>query len=530
MAADGSDDRTVEIASGYSDRGVLVLHRPERAGKLAAITRAVAAATGDVVVFSDANNRYDEAALREMAAPFADPRVGAVSGRKAVIDEDALGYSEGLYWKYESAIKRWETRFGSTVGVNGEIIAVRRELFATAPDGVINDDTWLARLVLRGGHRIAYAEKALSVERVSADAAAEQERRSRMVAGQIQVLLQARTELPWKRPVITWQLISHKLLRPLVPVWMAVCLIASLLALAFPGSGTGLGAVATLATPWNIVVVAAQAALLRPGVRRRQGNRRAGQGGLRAPLPLGLERRCGTRSGPHALGSPDGSVGSGRPPRRHDRADHMTTLDQAPVLDFVTDDAALMALGAEWDELLADADGASIFLTHAWISSWRATVGADVRLLIGAAREPASGRLVGIAPFVVGSRRFGPISVDVLRMAGSGIARSDHLDLIVRHGHPHVAAALWHATALRRTWDLIDLDGLRPGSHLARTLLRRRGDRESFVTETVCPVLPLPETWEEYEESLGQQPPSEPPPLLPQARQGHVRVLSSSDS
>ncbi len=88
----------------------------------------------------------------------------------------------------------------------------------------------------------------------------------------------------------------------------------------------------------------------------------------------------------------------------------MTTLDRAPVLEFTTTDAALAVLGPEWDELLADADGASIFLTHAWVSSWRATVGTDVDLLIGVAREPASGRLVGIAPFVVGTRRFGPIS------------------------------------------------------------------------------------------------------------------------
>lgn len=260
VAADGSDDRTVEIASGFAGRGVVVLHRPQRAGKLAAITRAVAAATGDVVVFSDANNRYEPDALREMAAPFADPRVGAVSGRKVVVDDDALGYSEGLYWRYESMIKRWETRFGSTVGVNGEIIAVRRHLFATAPAGIINDDTWLARLVLRGGHRIAYAERAVSVERVSADAAAEQARRSRMVAGQLQVLLRARTELPWRRPVITWQLISHKLLRPLVPLWMAVALGASIAALAAPGSGHGIGAVLTLAAPWNYAAAAAQAA------------------------------------------------------------------------------------------------------------------------------------------------------------------------------------------------------------------------------------------------------------------------------
>ncbi|MBU1227647.1 MAG: glycosyltransferase family 2 protein [Actinobacteria bacterium] len=259
VAADGSDDGTVAIASAYADRGVLVLHRPERAGKLAAMSRAVEAATGDIVVFSDANNRYDQAALREMAGPFASPDVGAVSGRKVVMDEDALGYSEGLYWRYESAIKRWETRFGSTVGVNGEIIAVRRNLFAAAPPGIINDDTWLARLVLRAGYRIAYAERAVSIERVSADASAEQERRSRMVAGQIQVLLHAGRELPWRRPVITWQLISHKLLRPLVPLWMAVCLAAAVLSLFLPGNGRGIGAVAALASPWNIAAVASQA-------------------------------------------------------------------------------------------------------------------------------------------------------------------------------------------------------------------------------------------------------------------------------
>lgn len=260
VAADGSDDRTVEIASGFTDRGVLVLHRPERAGKLAAITRAVAAATGEVIVFSDANNRYEPSALAEMAAPFADPTVGAVSGRKAVIDDDALGYSEGLYWRYESAVRRWETRLGTTVGVNGEIIAIRRHLFETAPPGIINDDTWLARLILRGGLRIAYAERALSIERVSADAAAEKERRTRMVAGQFQVLLRARTELPWRRPIVTWQLISHKLLRPLVPLWMGICLVTGALALAYPGGGDGLAAIWTLARPWNLVLFGGQAA------------------------------------------------------------------------------------------------------------------------------------------------------------------------------------------------------------------------------------------------------------------------------
>jgi CelD/BcsL family acetyltransferase involved in cellulose biosynthesis len=181
----------------------------------------------------------------------------------------------------------------------------------------------------------------------------------------------------------------------------------------------------------------------------------------------------------------------------------MTTLDRAPSLEFLTTDADLAALGPEWDELLADADGASIFLTHAWIASWRATVGTDTELLIGTAREPSSGMLVGIAPLVVASRSIGPMSTRILRMAGSGIASSDHLDVIVRHGHPHVAAALWKGVSQQRTWDLIDLDGLRPGSHLSRLLVRRRGDHDAFVTETLCPVLELPESWEEYEASLG---------------------------
>lgn len=259
VAADGSDDRTVEIAAGFAGRGVAVLHQPRRAGKMAALTRAVAVAEGDVVAFSDANNRYEPQAIREMAAPFADPRVGAVSGRKVVVEDDALGFSEGLYWRYESALKRWETRLGTTVGVNGEVIAVRRELFRPAPEGTINDDTWIARQVLRGGYRIVYAERAVSTEHVSATAADERERRTRMVSGQFQVLLRWRTELPLRRPLVTWQLVSHKLLRPLVPIWMAVAAVTGVLALLFPGDGSGPAAIATLTPPWNWVLLAAQA-------------------------------------------------------------------------------------------------------------------------------------------------------------------------------------------------------------------------------------------------------------------------------
>ncbi len=182
----------------------------------------------------------------------------------------------------------------------------------------------------------------------------------------------------------------------------------------------------------------------------------------------------------------------------------MTTLDRRPLLGFATDDAGLEALSSEWDELLTDAYAPGIFQTWAWISSWRRTLGTRHDLLVATARDPRRGHLLGLAPFVIETRRVGPLTTRVLRMAGSGPAAPDHLDLIVRHGHPHVAAPLWNAVSGRRTWDLIDLDGLRPGSHLAGLMLRRRNDRRDYSTPTVCPMLPLPSSWEEYEASLGR--------------------------
>jgi CelD/BcsL family acetyltransferase involved in cellulose biosynthesis len=182
----------------------------------------------------------------------------------------------------------------------------------------------------------------------------------------------------------------------------------------------------------------------------------------------------------------------------------VTVRYRSPLLEIVDDDRGLAALGGEWDRLLADADHPSIFQSLAWMSSWRATLGREHRLMIGVGRDPDRGELVGLAPFAVTSRYHGPAQARVLQMAGSGPAAPDHLDLIVRRGHPHIPAALWSAIEARRDWDLVDLDGLRSGSHLAGLLLRRRTDLRSRATATVCPYLPLPSTWEEYQASLGK--------------------------
>src|SRR4051795_7925861 len=122
VAADGSSDRTCEIVASFADRGVTLSYAPERRGKVAAINHAMAEVQTDVVVFSDANNVYDPAALRSLVAPFSDPEVGGVVGAKRVARGDgALGDSEGLYWRYEAYILSTESQLGSCNGAVGEI-------------------------------------------------------------------------------------------------------------------------------------------------------------------------------------------------------------------------------------------------------------------------------------------------------------------------------------------------------------------------------------------------------------------------
>ena len=229
VAADGSSDNTVQIVAAYTAQGVILNHEPARAGKMAAINRAMPRAAGEIVVFSDANNLYSPDALRQLVKPFADARVGAASGAKIIAKGDgALGESEGLYWRYESSIKQWETAVDSCVGVAGELLALRRHLFEPPPENIINDDFYMAMRLLRQGYRVVYVPEARSVERVSPSAAAEMARRTRIVAGRYQALWLGARLLPWQRPLLVWQIVSHKFLRPLVPLAMIGALLANL--------------------------------------------------------------------------------------------------------------------------------------------------------------------------------------------------------------------------------------------------------------------------------------------------------------
>lgn len=221
VAADGSDDDTPARVRTFEAQGVRVLHVPERRGKAAAISRAAAAATGEILVFSDANNAYEAETLRALVRPFADPTIGGVVGAKHVVRGDGgLGDSEGLYWRYESFIQRMETRLGSCTAAAGEILAVRRAAFEPLPEGIVCDDFYIVMRLLRGGHRVVYEPAARSIERVSATAGEEMKRRARIIAGRFQAMSLASHILPTQNPRLVWQVLSHKFMRPLVPVAM----------------------------------------------------------------------------------------------------------------------------------------------------------------------------------------------------------------------------------------------------------------------------------------------------------------------
>jgi len=232
VAADGSNDRTAEIARSFGHRGVRVLADGPRRGKPSAVNRAIRHVTTDVVVFSDANNHYEAEALTHLVTPFSNLRVGAVTGAKRVRASDSLtGAGEGLYWRYESLIKTAESQLGSCVGVNGEIFAVRAELLDELPEDIINDDAYMAMQVLKAGFDVLYQPDAVSWEPASETAGDDRLRRERIVAGRIQALVRAPQIVPWRRPVVAWQIVSHKLLRPVIPVLAGVALVSTLASL-----------------------------------------------------------------------------------------------------------------------------------------------------------------------------------------------------------------------------------------------------------------------------------------------------------
>ncbi|MFQ5425655.1 MAG: glycosyltransferase family 2 protein, partial [Gaiellales bacterium] len=207
------------------------VRRAKREGKLAAMLRGAEAATGEILVFSDANNSYAPGTLSAIVAPFADPGVGVTTGRKIIDEGDrrSLDHAEGLYWRYESKLKAWESATGSVSGVSGEVIAFRAGSFPELDAGTMNEDFAQAMTAAVAGWRVVYAPEAISVERASATVGDELVRRSRLVTGRGQALARLLPGLARHDPDLAFRVISHKGLRPLVPFAMIAAIVSNAL-------------------------------------------------------------------------------------------------------------------------------------------------------------------------------------------------------------------------------------------------------------------------------------------------------------
>ena len=236
---DGSNDHTNELLKAYPE--VDIVFSPERRGKTSALKHGLRELKTRYVAFTDANTMINGGALREIARLFADPTVGCVSGEKRVAARKAgemAAEGEGLYWKYESTLKRWDSELYSAMGAAGELYAIDPTLCREVPDEALLDDFMLSMYVVQGGKRIAYTPDAYAQEYGSANIHEESKRKRRIAAGGLQSIWWLRTMLnPLRQPLVTFQFVSHRVLRwSITPIAMVLLLLVNI-ALVVKGAG-----------------------------------------------------------------------------------------------------------------------------------------------------------------------------------------------------------------------------------------------------------------------------------------------------
>ncbi len=230
VPSDGSNDRTEEIVKGYAAQGVRLLALPRR-GKIPAIKDAVAAATGELLVFSDANSMYERNALRMLARNFADPEVGGVCGNQIYVKAkaaDTTSQGETLYWAFDKWLKQNESLTGNIVSAHGAIYAVRRGLYRPPASAAVTDDFAISTAVIEQGYRLVFESEAIAYEEPVPAAKREFGRKVRIMnRGLRGVLLRKRLLNPFRYGFYSLVLFSHKVLRRVVPFFLLALLAVS---------------------------------------------------------------------------------------------------------------------------------------------------------------------------------------------------------------------------------------------------------------------------------------------------------------
>ena len=237
---DGSNDRTNELLKEYPE--VDIVFSPERRGKTAALKHGLRELKTQYVAFTDANTMINSGAMKEIARLFMDKTVGCVSGEKRVAarkEGEMAAEGEGMYWRYESTLKKWDSELYSTMGAAGELYAIDPKLVREVPDNALLDDFMMSMYIVDEGKRIAYSPDAYAMEYGSADIHEESKRKRRIAAGGLQSIWWLRKMLnPLRQPLVAFQYISHRVLRwSVTPIAMVIMLAVNSMLVAM-GAGT----------------------------------------------------------------------------------------------------------------------------------------------------------------------------------------------------------------------------------------------------------------------------------------------------
>lgn len=229
VISDGSSDRTLEIANSFDDERLKVIEVVDRRGKPNALNQGLQYATGDILVFTDANVFFDPPSIQALIEPFSNANCGAVSGCvELVAMESGEPLGEGAYMKYERFIQLRESLLYTMVGIDGGMFAIRHEYVSTVPEEIILDDFYLAMRAIAHNARIIYQPQATAHELVPASVSQEFRRKTRIAAGGFQVLKYLDfLRQPFKHVKATFFFVSHKLLRWLSPFFLLLLLGAS---------------------------------------------------------------------------------------------------------------------------------------------------------------------------------------------------------------------------------------------------------------------------------------------------------------
>ncbi len=229
---DGSDDGTPEVLEKYKDQGVEVYHENKRGGKIGAMNRGMQFVKTPIVIFSDGNTVLGKESVQRIVNLFKNPKVGCVSGEKRIYnkEKDNAAGTEGIYWKYESTLKKWDAELYSVVGAAGELFAVRTDLFQEVEKDTLLDDFIISLRIAMQGYTIQYDPEAYAIETSSASVKEELKRKVRIAAGGIQSIIRLSPLLNiFKHGLLSFQYISHRVLRwTLAPVSLPLILLLNL--------------------------------------------------------------------------------------------------------------------------------------------------------------------------------------------------------------------------------------------------------------------------------------------------------------